>query len=322
MGVTSNMANKLTKEKNVLSVVVYVKDDGEIIEDFLLQIDNLLKQRFEAYEYILVNDFSTDDSIERVKGITDQIHGNVTTVNMAWRHGLELAMLAGLDLAIGDFILEFDSVLIDYDVQVVLDIYNKCLEGFDIVSAIPSNSQRLSSKVFYKTLKKISYKNMELTTETFRIISRRALNRVLSSKEKTKYRKALYHYSGFATETIKYDVKKITGKSRTSTSLSDRVKLANDVLISFTNIGTRVAVTLSLFFLAIALFMLGYTLYSYFNVENIEPGWTTIMLFLSFSFSGVFFILAILSKYITVLLIEVQEKPLYVYQSVEKLSNK
>lgn len=81
--------------------------------------------------------------------------------------------------------------------------------GYGIVAAVPDSKIKFSSKLFYRILNKVSYRNMELITENFRIVSRRATNRTMSKKGTFKYRKALYQYSGFNTKIMRYKKRKI-----------------------------------------------------------------------------------------------------------------
>ncbi|MGL6167976.1 MAG: glycosyltransferase, partial [Fusobacteriaceae bacterium] len=168
----------LNKEKNFVSVVAYLKNNERDIQYFTQKMDELLKNNFEAYEFVFVNDNSNDSTKDKLKEISDSLTGNVVVVDLAYDHGLEVAMLAGVDFAIGDFIFEFDTIVSNYDFEEVLKIYNKSLEGFDIVAATPKGVQNKSSQIFYKILNSVSFRKMELTTEVFRVVSRRALNRV------------------------------------------------------------------------------------------------------------------------------------------------
>lgn len=308
----------ITKEKNFISIVTYIYNNDEYIEDFLKKLDNILKENFESYEFIIVNNDSDDNSVNKIKSISKYINGKITIVNLAWKHNIELAMLSGVDIAIGDFIFEFDSPVIDFEVDEIINVYNKCLTGYDVVSCIPNESIKLTSKIFYKFLNKISYRNMELTTETFRIISRRALNRVLRSKEVLRYRKALYHYSGFETTTIGYNPIKSNVKKNDIT-FGEKVNLSSNILIGFSDIGAKLTNLISLVFFIISIGMGIYTINSYFTLDNIQAGWTTTMLFLSLGFTGLFLILSILARYMVIILTEIQDKPKYVFKSIDKL---
>ena len=311
----------LNKEKNFISIVIYLKNNEKEIQNFTLEIDKLLKEKFEAYEFVFVNDNSEDKTKEKLKEISDSLTGNVVVIDLAYRHGLEVAMLAGVDFAIGDFIYEFDSIIINYDLKEIINIYYKSLEGFDIVSATSKGISKKSSQLFYKVLNSVSYRKMELTTEVFRIVSRRALNRILKNKEKLRYRKALYHYSGFNTFIYEYEV---TNENiiEANLTLKEKINLAFDVLVNFSDIGTKIAINISILFLLITISTLGYTVYSYLTIDGIQSGWTTLMLFISISFSGIFFVLAILAKYMTVVMLEIKDRPSYVFKGIDRLSKK
>ncbi len=319
------MSNKiLNKEKNFVSIVAYVRNVEDSIQEFMTKVDAMLNEKFEAYEFVFVNDASTDQSKERIKEIADDLKGNVILIDMAWDHKIETAMLAGVDMAIGDFVFEFDTTHIDYETDVIWDAYTTAMSGFDIVSVIPDKNLKVTSKLFYSYLNKVSYRNLDLTTETFRIISRRALNRILRTREKLRYRKALYQYSGFEQTTIVY--KSIDGNTRSvkgdDLGLMDKLALASNILVNFSNVGLRISLGLSMMFFLFSIFVLGYTIYSYLTIQEIAEGWTTMMLFMSISFSGLFFVIAFLSKYLTTILVELKESPAYVYKSVDRLSRK
>lgn len=314
------MAKTIEKEKNFLSIITCVQNDEKKIKDFLLFTDSIFKEKFEAYEFIIVDNNSEDGTKKIIENIASEIHGNLTIVDLAWVHSLENAMLAGIDLAIGDFLMEFDTVNIDYSAETVMDIYYKCLEGFDVVAASPKGNSNFSSKLFYRQLRSISYRKMDLRTESFRIISRRALNRIMKSSEKIRYRKAAYHYSGFNTSILLYSSSNYSNKS--NLRFSDKINLALDVLVNYSDFATKSVVNISLFFIFLTLVSLGYTIYSYLTYDNIQSGWTTIMIFLSGSFAGVFAILAVLAKYLTSIIIEIQDKPKYTYRGLDRISKK
>lgn len=312
--------NTIFKEKNFISIVVYLMNCEENIIEFLTSLDNMFNHRFNSFEFVLVNDACTDNTIEKIKSISENLNGNVNLVNLAYRHGIETAMLAGVDFSIGDFVYEFDTTQINYDLGLVFDAYETSLKGYDIVSVSPNNSVDFTSKIFYKYLSNVSRRNMNLKTETFRIISRRGLNRALKYKDKIRYRKAVYHYSGFNTKVLEYEPKfKIKNEDL---KIIDKISLASDIIVSFSDIGTKLASKLCVIFSFISIITIAYTIYSYITVNNIQSGWTTMMMFMSICFTGVFFILAIISKYITVLLYEIQDSPNYLYKSIDRLSRK
>ena len=311
----------MQREKNFLSIIVYVKNDEKSIGYFLSSMDAWFGESFEFWEFILVNDFSEDETLSVVKSVAKDIKGNISVVNLAWRHGVETSIIAGQDLAIGDYLLEFDSTVIDFNLDEIMNLYNKCQDGFDIVAASSSQRLPLSTRFFYKSLEHISRKKMNLTTENFRIITRRALNRIKKFNEKIRYRKAIYHYSGLNTSVITYG-KIEAGIKRKKVPLFERISLGLDVFIAYSSFAAKISMYISAVSFVLVLFTVYFTIHSYFTEDNLQRGWTTIMLFLSGGFFGVFLFLALISKYLVNILIELQGQEPYSYKSVDRYSNR
>ena len=128
----------LNKEKNFVSAVIYVYKSENRIENFLRAIIDTLENNFEHSEIICIDDCSEDNSINIIKKLSrDAVSTSISVVHMSYYHGLESAMNAGLDLAIGDFVFEFDNTILDFDSDELMKIYYHALKGYDIVSASP-----------------------------------------------------------------------------------------------------------------------------------------------------------------------------------------
>ncbi|MBR3142590.1 MAG: glycosyl transferase family 2 [Clostridiales bacterium] len=267
-----------------------------------------------------VNDSSTDDSLQKIKqtGILAS-NTTVSVVNMSYFHGLEISMNAGSDLAIGDYVFEFDNVLIDYEPSLIMDVYYKALEGFDIVSASPNKNVKLSSKIFYWLFNKYSISKYMMTTESFRILSRRALNRTDSMNKTIPYRKAVYSDSGLQTFNIRYDCKSFLERKIDKQEKAYRTKLAADSLLLFTQIGYSFAKFMTFLMMFISFFMIIYSLVVFISATPVE-GWTTTILFLSVAFLGMFGILTIIIKYLQLLVELVFKRKKYSYESIERVT--
>lgn len=307
------------KIKCYVSAVIYVRNAGNSIVDFLQKIDTYFFDNFENYEIILIDDSSSDDIFEIVNSNRSKFRGNITTLVLAWEHKVEQAMLAGTHAANGDYIFEFDSILIDYPLDTLKELYYKSISGYDIVSAVPQNRQKISSELFYKFLNKFSYIDLSLDTEYLRIISRRALNRVFTFKQKIRYRKALYSYTGLPKSKINYisDSEKKPG----AMTLIKRISFAIEILFSFSRVGIKIAQYFAVLFLIASLCIGFYVVFVYFYLERIPTGWPTTNGFISLSFTGVFIVLSIISKYISMILLELQKRPDYIVKSVERINN-
>ena len=121
------------KEKNFISAVIYVHNAEDQIESFLRIVAEILADNFDNVEIICVNDDSTDHSVDRIREFSrKEAAFSISVLNMSYFHGLEMAMNAGVDLAIGDFVFEFDSPVSDFDREEIMQVYYRSLEGYDI----------------------------------------------------------------------------------------------------------------------------------------------------------------------------------------------
>ena len=128
------------KEKNFVSAVVYIHNSEKYIKKFIKELNHFLNENFTKYEIICVNDGSTDNSVDTIRETSLAIGRSITIVNMSYCQGLEKSMTAGVDFAIGDFVYEFDSPYISYQEELMRSVYDRCLKGYDVVSACPEKS--------------------------------------------------------------------------------------------------------------------------------------------------------------------------------------
>ena len=310
----------LNKEKNFVSVVIYVHNAENRIEPFLDVIIKTMEENFEHSEIICVNDCSNDNSVSLIKKISNNANSaSISVVNMSYFHGLELSMDAGMDLAIGDFVFEFDNTNLDFDPDMIMKIYEHSLTGYDIVSASPDKREKLSSRLFYKIFGSFSELPYYMTTESFRILSRRVINRISSMNKTIPYRKAIYAGSGLKTDNIRYKVKSIDKKRKDSAEQKYRSSLAIDTLIIFTELGYKISFWMTSFMMCISAIMIIYTCFIYFTGNPIE-GWTTTLLFLSVGFLGLFAVLTIIVKYLQIIVDLVFKRKHYSFLSIEKFT--
>lgn len=308
------------KEHNFISAVIYIHNAQARIDRFLRTIIDVLENNFDHSEIICVNDASDDDSLSFIRHICeDAKQTNISVINLSHFHGLESAMGAGVDMAIGDFVFEFDNTNLDFDDEMVMTVYRHSLEGFDIVSASPDKREKFTSRLFYKVFDKFTDISYEMETESFRILSRRVINRISSMNNRVFYRKPLYANCGLRTDNIKYPIKKGVTFSPDRKEKNYRSGLAIDSLILFTKMGYQFSFSITILMMIISLFVIGYTIIAYFTLNPVA-GWTTTILFLSVSFFGLFGILTIIIKYLQLLVDMVFKKKHYSFESIEKLT--
>lgn len=309
------------KEKKFISLVVYLHNVEEYIKFFMKSIIPVCESNFEQFEIVCVDDGCTDGTVDKLKEYLEenQTFAMVNVIHMSFFQGIESAMNAGRDIAIGDFVYEFDDVFVDYEPELLLKVYEKMLEGSDIVAASSKGKLRITSKLFYSLYNATSRSKGKIGPETFRIVSRRAINRIKSMGQYIPYRKAVYSNCGLKMSTIYYDSKDVKARVKNKTVASERTSLALDSFIYFTNVLERVSMAICGFFLIVTVAMGIYIISDFFNAYKPVEGWLSTMGFLALGFFGVFALLTIILKYLSVLLNLIFKQQRYLVADIEKV---
>ena len=309
------------KEKKFISLVVYLHNVEEYIKYFMKSIIPVCESNFEQFEIVCVDDGCTDGTVGKLKEYLEenQTSAMVNVIHMSFFQGIESAMNAGRDIAIGDFVYEFDDVFVDYDPDLLLAVFEKMLEGNDIVAASSKGKLRFTSKIFYALYNATSRSAGKIGPETFRIVSRRAINRIKSIGQYIPYRKAVYSNCGLKMSTLQYDSKDVTARVKNKTVASERTSLALDSFIYFTNVLERVSMIICGFFLVATVGVGIYIVSDFFNANKPVEGWLSTMGFLALGFFGVFALLTIILKYLSVLLNLIFKQQRYLVADIEKV---
>ena len=310
------------KEKNFVSCVLYLHNDSATVKDFLRSICAVMRDNFEKYEIVCVNDGCTDNTVEQIhsylaeEGSTE----SVSLINLSFYQGVETAMNAGGDLAVGDFLFEFDCCNLDFDPELIMQVYRRSLEGYDVVAAAPRHGVPLTSKIFYALYNWSSHFRYRIRQERFRIVSRRAVNRVNQMNIYVPYRKAMYVNCGLKTDTIVYDNKDTTRRNRNREERGSRSGLAVDTLVIFTDVLEKFSMLVSVVLFAFLLTMFGWIVYSIFSKVRPVEGWLSLMALMSFGFFMLSVLLTLIFKYLSIILNMSFKRQRYVVEGVEKLT--
>ena len=311
-------------EKKFISAVIYLHNEKERAARFLKFITEALSRNFETYELIVVDDASEDGSAEEVCGFFKKnMRGaqQCSIVHMGYYHGLEAAMNAGRDLAIGDFVYEFDDMLIDYDPSLMLEVYQKALEGYDIVSAGAENAVSAGSGIFYHFYNRLSVSEKDISSETFRILSRRAINKVKTIDQYIPYRKAIYMNCGLDSAAISYRSDRTGERKQMMRSRHERSALAVESLIFFTNAMEKLSFWICILFAIVAVAVGADIIYETAAFTQPVEGWRSTMGFLAIGFFGVFLVLAIILRYLSVLVNLTFKRSRYLIAGIDKVTS-
>lgn len=109
------------------SIIIPVYNSEKYLKKCL---DSVIKQKYNNYEIIIINDGSTDESYKIVDNICKK-NNNIKYFNYGKNKGLSHARNYGVSKARGEYILFLDSD--DYYSDGFLDILNKSIENEDII---------------------------------------------------------------------------------------------------------------------------------------------------------------------------------------------
>ncbi len=194
--------------KTALLVPVY--NEQEVLPLFWEATQSVLKELpDEKFEYIFVNDGSTDGSLPLLKSWARQ-NPAVKIISLSRNFGKEAALTAGLQEAVqADAVIILDADLQDPPSLIPLFL-QKHKEGCEIVYAARQNRQqdsfvkRLTARCFYKFYNSISTRPLPEDAGDCRLLSRRAVQAVLSLPERERFMKGLFNWVGFRTASVPF----------------------------------------------------------------------------------------------------------------------
>jgi dolichol-phosphate mannosyltransferase len=273
----------------------------------------------DEYEIVLVNDGSRDRSWEMMRELAE-IDRHVVAVNLSRNHGHQLALTAGLDLCSGERILIIDADLQDPPELLPQMIEEMARQQADVVYAVrraragETAFKRGTAKIFYRLLSKLAEIDIPLDTGDFRLMSRRALNALLSLPEQARFIRGMVAWIGFRQVPIAYD-RAERHAGQTSYPLGRMMRLALDAVTGFSTAPLRFASHIGLWLVAASALLVAYIASGYFLGYAI-PGWTSLMLVVVVLGAVQMFVLGMIGEYLGRLYMEVKRRPLYIVSEI------
>ena len=298
----------------MIPVVLPIYNEENGLKSFIVDLYAQMKDIKQNFEIILVNDGSTDQSLELIQSLCSN-HSELKFIGLSRNFGHQIAVSAGIDYASGDQVILMDADGQDPP-ELIPDLIVKMNEGFDVVyakrtkRANESILKKWTASTFYKLLNKITSIEIPVDTGDFRIINRKVVNALKQMPEKQRYLRGQIAWLGFKQTPIEYERK---GRNAGETNYTYRkmIRLAFDAITSFSNWPLRLA-TISGFVCAFLGFILIlYTLYAKFILKIYEPGWPSLMI--SIVFLGGIQLLGIgmIGEYFARINDNVKKRPLY-----------
>lgn len=298
-----------------ISVIAPMYNEALLIEAYLEKIIDVLSHNFPHYELILIDDGSTDDTVSRCLSAVKK-NKFIRIISFSRNYGHEIASTAGFDYAKGDYVVLMDADL-QHPPELIPELVNKALEGYDVVSASRINRdqdplfKRVTSRLFYSFARKMTGFDLTADTGNFRLVSRKVVESLKKMRENDRHLVMMFTYVGFKTVSIPYQcMPRMAGKS--NYGLLQLINLALDSIIGFSARPLRAMSCLSLFISGIMMFYAGFVLIqNLFTHPHLADGLASVIFLVSGLFSVLFLFLAVMSEYISRILVESKNRPLY-----------
>ena len=193
----------------LLSIVFSFRNEEGNIKELVERINkslNILKDW--SYEIIFVNDDSTDNSETILLDL--QKSNPIKIINMSRNFGVDPCVIAGFRHAKGDAIVYLHTDLQDPP-EIIPKLIKKFEEGNDVVHTVRSKRHGESkfrlfvTKIAYHIINIISDIDLPIEAGDYKLISRKALDKILMQKEFRPYVRGLSVWVGFKQAFIKYE---------------------------------------------------------------------------------------------------------------------
>ncbi|MCG6534278.1 MAG: glycosyltransferase [Syntrophales bacterium LBB04] len=304
----------------MISVVIPVYNEEKNIAALMERLLPVMKGMGNPYEVILVDDGSTDESLEILKRFTS--HREVKIVELTRNYGQHAAIMAGFSAVTGDIVVTLDADLQNPPEEIPRLIAKMESERFDVVGTIRKGRKDslfriLPSKVINIITRKITGVNMKDWGCMLRAYRRPVVERMIACHEHATFIPALATVFGKrVTEIEVAHEERYGGKS--NYPLRKLINLQFDLVASFSDFPMKV-----LMYGGIGMAFLGVFFGAILAIARLFYGaaWAAEGVFTLFAilfvFVGLqFFALGIIGEYIGRIYREVRKRPEYVIEHI------
>ncbi|WP_294331357.1 glycosyltransferase family 2 protein [uncultured Sphingomonas sp.] len=273
----------------------------------------------EDYEIVFVNDGSRDRSWEVMQRLS-AADPHLVAINLSRNHGHQLALTAGLDLCAGEQILIIDADLQDPPELLTEMRATMAAQGADVVYAVrrkregESLFKKATAAIFYRMLDRITDTPIPLDTGDFRLMSRRALDALLSLPEQARFIRGMVAWIGFRQVPFVYD-RHERHAGETKYPLGKMIRFALDAITGFSTAPLRFASHVGLLLTAASALLVLYILVAWLLGRAVQ-GWTSTMLVVVVLGAVQMFVLGMIGEYLGRLYVESKRRPLYLIADV------
>ncbi len=295
----------------MLSVVIPAFNEQETVAAAAREIGRVLTEAQIPYELVFVDDGSRDETWACIRALDDPA---VRGVRFSRNFGKEAAIFAGLGQAKGDCVAVMDCDL-QHPPEKLVEMYRLWQDGFEVIEGVKTDRgeesalHRGCAKLFYKIISRATKIDMSRASD-FKLLDRKAVDVLLTMREKRAFFRALSSWVGFRTVQVPYEVReRIAGQSKWSTRALIRYALTN--ITAFTAFPLHLVTIFGVITLLVSV-VLGVIALVQKIMGVALGGFTTVIILLLFLGSLIMISLGIIGYYVGNIYEEIQDRPRYI----------
>lgn len=311
------MPQQISAEPSV-TVAVPLHNEQESVKELLRQVAEVLDELPGSdHEIVCVDDGSRDRTLDLL--VEARAHyPHLRVVSLSRNFGHQAALSAAFEHSNGDVVLAIDGDLQD-DPGVLPQFLDEYKAGADVVYALRKNRpdgvlKRLAYSMHYRLLAAISESPVQVDSGDFALLSRRAVDLIVSFPERQRYLRGLRSWIGL--KQVGVDVvrqERYAGSSKYS--LSALASLAFEGIFAFSRLPLRLATILGFLTVVAGALYGAYVLIT--RLAGAPPqGFATLAL-LQVGFSGtLLLVLGVIGEYVGRIYEEVKRRPIFIVDRV------
>lgn len=183
------------------SIVIPVFNEMESLPEFYRRLREVAEKTGKTWEFLFINDGSTDDSPVLLKGLARK-DKRVRVIHFVRNFGHQIAVTAGIDAAQGRAVVVIDADLQDPP-EVIPELIAKWRRGYEVVYAVRSERageswiKEFTAKIFYRLIYRITDINIPLDTGDFRLMDEKVISVLRGMRERNRFLRGMSAWVGF-----------------------------------------------------------------------------------------------------------------------------
>lgn len=194
--------------ESLISVVAPLEaDTPAAVEAFVEETVAVLRGLVTHYEIILIDDGAPDATVERVRGLLGRFDF-LRFLRLSRHFGEETAIAAGLDVAIGDYVI---VMLPNMDPPALIpEFFERARTTADIIYGVRLHRKteplwyRVGAQLFYWYINGVVKAGVPKDSTQFRCMSRQVVNAISQIRGPDQYLRLLTSYVGFRKQAFPY----------------------------------------------------------------------------------------------------------------------